>query len=107
MKFKYLVLLSVILIGIYWQWFLPGPRVATDFSQVSQSILKMRLSIPQTWTVYGTEGLGEYTAFTLWAWPFNFIYAFFANLNIPFSLLERLFIMVFQISDFNTIFNSS
>lgn len=95
MKFNPLfILLSFVLLLIYSQWLLPGPRVATDFSQVSESILKSKLDLPQTWTVFGTEGLGEYTAFTLWSWQFNLIYSLFASLGLSFAYLERLLIII-------------
>lgn len=94
MKFKPQFFLFLILLAIYWQWFLPGPRVATDFSQVSEEIIKARFNLPQTWSVFETEGLGEYTVFTMWSWQFNLFYAFFANLGLPFLLLERFLIII-------------
>lgn len=88
------LLLTILLAGVYWLWLLPGPRVATDFSLISHSSLKSYLDLPQTWTTRGTEGLGEYTVFTLWSWPFNFLYGFFANLGLSFAFLQRILIVV-------------
>src|SRR3989338_7334908 len=93
-----IILLALILTGIFWQWWLGGPRVATDFSLTSSQSLKSQMGLPQTWSVKGTEGLGEYTVFTLWSWPFNFLQGLLANLNIPFDLMQRvLFITPFLI----------
>ncbi len=96
-KFSVILLVSVLVL-IYWQWLLSGPRVATDFSLASPSLLKSQLNIPQTWSVSGTEGLGEYSVFTLWSWPSNLLQGILANLNISFALMQRiLFIMPFLI----------
>lgn len=95
MEKKFLILLLIfILFGVYWHWFLPGPRVATDFSLISQDSLKSLLGLPRTWSMRGTEGLGEYTGFTLWSWPFNLLFGALASLGLPFALLERILIVV-------------
>lgn len=95
MKTRFLILLlGLILTGVFWQWWLPGPRVANDFSLVSQGALKSQLNLPQTWSVKGTEGLGEYTIFTLWSWPFSFFQGVFAYFNLSFTLLERFLIII-------------
>ncbi len=86
----------LVLMGVFWRWWFPGPRVATDFSLISSALLKSQLNVPQTWSVGGTEGLGEYTVFTLWSWPFNFLQGILANLNISVELMQRiLFILPF------------
>ncbi|MBI2596948.1 hypothetical protein HYW41_02215 [Candidatus Daviesbacteria bacterium] len=90
----YIIILSIILAGIYWQWWIPGPRVASDFSLLSQDLLKSLAAFPQTWSVGGTEGLGEYASFTLWSWPFNLLLGLLANLNFSFVILERLSIII-------------
>lgn len=94
--------LTILLIGtlffVFWQWWLPGSRVANDFSIVSRHSLKSFMSLPQTWSVKGTEGLGEYTVFTLWSWPLNFLQGLLANLNVSFDWMERsLFVTLFLI----------
>lgn len=95
MKIKpHLILLISILLGVYWIWWLPGPRVANDISLISQTSLKELMSYPQTWSITGTEGLGEYTVFTLWSWPFTFLNGVFANLGFSFSALERILIIL-------------
>lgn len=94
MKNKFIILLYILLAGIFWQWWIPGPRVANDISLLSPSLIKSQLSLPQTWSVKGTEGLGEYTVFTLWSWPFNFFQGFLANLNFSFPLIERISVII-------------
>src|SRR3972149_11989213 len=95
MKIKlHLTFVALILLVVYWIWWLPGPRVATDFSLVSQTSLRKLMDFPQTWSTKGTEGLGEYTVFTLWSWPFSFINGVLANLGFSFSILERVLIIL-------------
>lgn len=89
-----IILLVFILGGLFYYWWLSGPRVANDFSQISQSLLKDQMNLPHAWSTRGTEGLGEYTAFTLWSWPYNFLQGIFANLNLPFDLLQRIFFII-------------
>lgn len=89
-----IILLALILAGIYWSWFLPGPRAAADFPVVSSSALKPLLNIPQLWSEYGAEGLGEYTVFTLWSWPFVVVSSVLANFGIGFELRERVLIIL-------------
>src|SRR3989344_4276857 len=88
------ILLLFVLGGIFWQWWIPGPRVANDSSLISQTSLRSLFDLPQTWSVKATEGLGEYTVFTLWSWPFNFIQGILANLNLSFAFIERLLIII-------------
>src|SRR3989344_4373618 len=93
MKIKFGLLL-IILFLIYWVWWVPGPRVATDFSLVSQPSLKSQMSLPSTWSLDGTEGLGQYTVFTLWSYPFSLLNGIFGNLGFSYTLLERILIIV-------------
>lgn len=88
---KYLFILLILWLLIYWQWWIPEIKVATDFPFVPQSFLKSLLNIPQTWMERDVEGMGEYTVFTLWSWPFNLVLGLLTNLGIPFTLLERVF----------------
>lgn len=95
-KTRFLIFLSItILLAILWSFILPGPRVATDYSFVSTSSLKNSMSFPLVWSEKGTESLGEYTAFTLWSWPMNFLSGLLANFNINFIWQERIFLLTF------------
>jgi hypothetical protein len=90
LKKKYLLFLLAIVSIIYWRWWIPGPRVATDYPYVSSSYLREQFDIPRVWQEKSAEGLGEYTIFTLWSWPMSFLFGLFANLGLNFSTLERL-----------------
>lgn len=94
MKKAALLFLILALLIVYWQWFIPGPKVATDYPIISSSALKPFYNIPQLWSEYGAEGLGEYTVFTLWSWPFVFVSSVFANLGFGFEFRER-FLIIF------------
>lgn len=94
MRGKLFLLLGVILALIYWQWFLPGARVASDFSLISDSTLKSLLDFPRVWSEKGAEGLGEYGAFTLWSWPVNVTVGILANLGLTFDFLERVIFII-------------
>lgn len=85
------ILLIILLSLVYWQWFLPGPKVANDFPLVSADSLKSLMDFPMTWTERGGDGLGIYSIFSLWSYPASLIMGALANLGLSFSLLERLF----------------
>lgn len=92
-KIVLLFLLSLLFI-IYWQLWTPGPKIATDFPFVSDNSLKTQLNMPTVWSEDGTEGLGEYNAFTLWSWPYSFISGILANLGLGFSVQERILYLI-------------
>ena len=95
MKTKFLIFfLAIILIVVYWQWFLPGPKVANDYPMISTSLLKSLMNIPYVWLEGGAEGLGEYSTFFLWAWPLSFMSGILANLNLSFSVIERVLLFI-------------
>ncbi len=89
-----ILFLLLLIFGIYWRFFLPGPRVATDFPLVSDNQLKSMIDFPRIWSEGGAEGLGEYSAFFLWAWPLSFISGVLANLGVTFQFLEKFFLLM-------------
>lgn len=94
MSFKFLgILLIAILIGVYWRWWLPGPKVASDFPIVSEDMLKSGMNFPFVWFENGAEGIGEYITFFLWGWPFSFIVGTFASLGLSFAFIEKFIIL--------------
>lgn len=94
-KDKFLFILLVVLVSItFWQWFLPEPKVANDFPIISDSYLKSLMDAPRLWTDRGGEGLGQYSIFSLWAYPASFLMGALANLNLGFSILERIFFII-------------
>lgn len=89
-----ILFLLFLVFGVYWNIFSPGPKVANDFSLISQQLLVSQFDLPQTWSIRGTEGLGEYAVFTLWSWPFNFLNGLLANLGLSFEVLERVLMII-------------
>src|SRR3990167_351062 len=90
----YIAILVLILAGVYWCWWLPGVRVASDFPAVPEQVLKSLFDFPRTWSDRGSEGMGEVSAFFLWSYPLTFISSVFANLGFNFAQIERLVIMI-------------
>ena len=86
--------LLLLLLGVYWKFFLPGPRVATDFPLVLDNQLKFMVDLPRVWSEGGAEGLGEYSIFFLWAWPLSFTTGILSSLGITFSVLEKFFLLL-------------
>ncbi len=91
---KLLVLLILMLFAVFWIFWLPGPRVSTDFSRIMETSLKKQMDYPQTWINWGTEGLGEYTVFTLWSYPLSLLMGILANLGLSFNLIQRLLLII-------------
>ncbi len=95
MKGKFpVIILLLLLFAIYWQWFLPGPKVANDFPIVSESLLKSSINFPYAWLENGAEGLGEYSIFFLWSWPLSFISGILANAGLSFVIFERVLFLI-------------
>lgn len=91
MKAKSKVLLILVILSvIFWQWWLPGDRVSIDFPKVTDHQLTKQLDLPRMWAQKDVEGLGQYSGFTLWSWPFTFISGLLAMLGLGFALQERL-----------------
>ena len=87
-------LLITLLVIIYWRWFLPGPGVANDLPSVSDSLLKSFMDLPWVWLEKPSEGLGEYTIFTLWSYPLNFLSGVLANIGLGFVIQERMLFLI-------------
>ena len=79
---------------VYWQWFLPGPKVANDYPIISTNLLKSLMDFPYVWLEGGAEGLGEYSAFFLWSWPLSFITGVLANFDLGFNVVERTLLFI-------------
>ncbi len=94
-KLKYPVFFLIVILGfVYWQWWLSGPRVANDLPLVSLDSLKSQMDFPRTWTTRGAEGLGEYTVFTIWSWPFNLLSGILANFGLDLGIQERILVVI-------------
>lgn len=82
------MMLSLLFI-VFWQWWLPGPRVAIDFPIVLDRELMSQIDLPRVWAQKDVEGLGEYSVFTLWSYPTTLISAILAKLGLGFAPSER------------------
>jgi hypothetical protein len=91
---KLYTLLIVLLTLVYWQGWIGGVRVATDFPVVSLSDLKNQLNFPYVWFSRGSIGLGGYSVFTLWSWPMDFVAGILSNLGFNFGILERIMFII-------------
>ena len=89
-----ILLLIVVLSIVFWNWFLPGPKVANDFPIISESLLKSSMNFPFVWSESGAEGLGEYSTFFLWSWPTSFISGMLANVGLGFNVVETAFLFI-------------
>ncbi len=47
------------------------------------------------WNERGAEGLGEYSVFTLWSYPVNFIFGILSFLGLNFQIWERILVSLF------------
>lgn len=95
MRGKYFLILILLAFLVFWIWWIPGLRVANDFSYVSRDFLKLQFDIPRLWNERGAEGLGEYGVFLLWSYPVNFIFGVLANLGLDFEAWERILVLLF------------
>lgn len=89
---NYLLLLLLIL--IFWNWWLPGVRVANDFPMISNKTLTEYFSVPFVWYTSGSSGLGEYGVFTLWSWQQGLLLGLLAKIGLDLSVQERLVFII-------------
>ncbi|MDP3733574.1 MAG: hypothetical protein Q8Q91_03435, partial [Candidatus Daviesbacteria bacterium] len=92
-KFFFLVL-AAIFITVYWYWWLPGVRVANDFPAVPEGVLKSLLDFPRTWSIRGSEGMGEVSGFFLWSYPLTLASSLLANLGLNFQQIIQLVMII-------------
>lgn len=79
-----------LLILVFWIFFLPGPRVATDYPYWFPEELSQNFREPLLWRdSLGADGMGQSVISTAWTWPIIYIYGFFANLGLDFTVLSR------------------
>ena len=90
MRNKIILLTLGLLFIAFWQWWLPGPRVAVDFPIVLDRELSSQIDLPRVWAEKDVEGLGEYSVFTLWSYPATLISAVLAKFGLGFALQERI-----------------
>lgn len=87
-----LFLLGIIfLLLVYFRWFLPFPHVASDLHVTFREELLGQMSPPSTWGSEGAVGLGEFSVFSIWNWPVEFIFGLFGNLGLSHNILNQYF----------------
>jgi len=86
------IFLLILLAVMFWQWWIPGEKAAQDLPYISISSLKSLFNPPFVWSEYGSEGLGQYSVFTLWSWPLNLISGFLANIGLNFTAVSRFYL---------------
>ncbi|MDP1743244.1 MAG: hypothetical protein Q8L51_00485 [Candidatus Amesbacteria bacterium] len=91
-KSSWMVLGIVML--VFWQWLIPGIRVANDFPYPSQLNLLSNFNLPQTWSPEVNSGLGGSIVSVLWSWPLNLTFGIGAKLGLNFAILERLMVLL-------------
>src|SRR3989344_3386490 len=94
MKHKLKFFLFLLLSLLYWQWFMPGPGEAKDFPLVSQTDFTEQFDLPRVWQSRGSVGMGEFSTFTMWSWPLNFVVGAFAKIGFDFNIIERVFLFL-------------
>src|SRR3989344_1735554 len=78
------------LIAIFWIFWLPGNRVASDFHIASKSV-QLGYLTPQIWKEIGVaDGLGEYTASSLWAQPLHSFFGVLSLIGLSFEVQTKL-----------------
>lgn len=91
---KTLLFLIILLFAVYWKWWVPGVRTATDFPAVSMPDLNGQFNIPQLWFLRGSIGFGGYSVFTLWSWLMDLTAGLLSNFGVAFEVLERMMFII-------------
>ncbi|MBI3103834.1 hypothetical protein HYZ05_02755 [Candidatus Daviesbacteria bacterium] len=89
---KRIALMFFLILPFFWIFWLPGPRVATDYHLTTKETQLDNL-FPWIWRETSVaDGLGEYTAITLWSQPLHSFFASLYQINLPFSFLTKLLV---------------
>lgn len=85
------VVIILILLFIFHSLLFNNYLLANDLDyQFSDTIAKF-FSPPFTWRDFlVSDGLGEFTTFTLWSWPYTLLYGLLSKAGMDFSLLVKL-----------------
>lgn len=88
MKKEILILLSIVVI-LFWQLWMPEPKIAGDLFFWYPESLKVLAQPPTLWReVLVSDGFGQYIVFSLWIWPVLFLFGLLSS--IDYSILVRL-----------------
>lgn len=75
------VAIFIIFVCTFWIFWLPGPRVATDYYLSTEEIIN-DYSYPWVWRENTFDGLGEYVVSTLWSQPIHVFFKLLINLGV-------------------------
>lgn len=79
---------------LFWVFWLPGPRVATDYYLSSTEIIK-DYAFPWGWRENAADGLGEYTVGTLWSHPIHILARILLGFNISVIWITKISLALF------------
>ena len=81
-------------VNVFWKLILPGYHLANDFHFYFKEELLEYFSFPQIWTTGGSQGLGDYSANTLWRWPVDILFGLGAKAGLGFNSLESIIFFI-------------
>lgn len=100
---KRIILLFSLILPIFWIFWLPGPRVATDYHLTSKETQSENI-LPWIWRETNVaDGLGEHTGITLWSQPLHSFFALLYQLNLSSSFLTKFLVAIILIAAFLSI----
>lgn len=86
---KFVLILGILLI-LFWPFWTPGIKVATDFHTSSAEYLANNI-YPFTWKdSIASVGLGEYTINILWSQPLHSFFGILSLTNLSFEWVEKI-----------------
>ncbi len=84
------LLFCILIFFIYWTFWIPGIRAATDY-HISDNETVVSSIQPFIWKETNiSEGLGEYTASTLWSQPLHSLFGTLALFGMPLELRTKI-----------------
>ena len=101
---KYAALLfCLLLLAIFWIFWVPGIRVASDYHASWSANLVSNIS-PLTWKeINAADGLGEYIITTLWSQPIHIFFGFLSVMNLTFEIETKIFGLIILLTAFFSI----
>lgn len=84
------LIIIFILLFIFHTLFINSYLLANDLDYQFSDVLPKFLSMPFTWRDFLVgDGLGEFTTFTLWSWPYALLYGLLSKIGLDFSMLVK------------------
>ncbi len=99
---KFTLVFIFIFAILFWVFWLPGPRVATDYYLSTSEIVK-DYTFPWGWRENSSDGLGTYTVGTLWSQPIHLLSRILLELNISVVWITKILLILFLAAGFFSI----